>query len=188
MPLFQIRTRSRNGVSRTRPRAGRSNTNRSHSFERLVGNGDERRRGKPEPAERPPDERNAGSLRCRAVSFGVPCASAVPFAQRLRVARRDVGIFRIAADRRRDLPGARALRALGEIDDDGDARARRAGGTRRAALRPSTSVAAEVMQTSARSMSTSAREQIGVGHVHDRVRLRARSRCAWRRARSRARR
>ena len=48
-------------------------------------------------------------------------AHGVPLAERLRIARRDVGILRVAADAARDLPRAAALAALGEIDHDRDA-------------------------------------------------------------------
>src|SRR4029079_14358893 len=49
-------------------------------------------------------------------------AQRFPFAERLRIARRHVGILRVAADIVRDLPRTGALAVFGEIDDDGDAR------------------------------------------------------------------
>ena len=45
----------------------------------------------------------------------------LPFPQRLRVARRDVGILRVFADGGKDLPGTRAFGADGFLDHDGDA-------------------------------------------------------------------
>src|SRR5436853_5836686 len=42
----------------------------------------------------------------------------LPFAQRLRVARRDVREFGVAADGREDFPRPRALGADGFLDDD----------------------------------------------------------------------
>ena len=44
----------------------------------------------------------------------------LPFAHRIGIARRDVGEFLVAADLRRDLPGAGAFASLSRLEDDGD--------------------------------------------------------------------
>src|SRR5665213_1329101 len=45
----------------------------------------------------------------------------LPFAQRLRVARRDIRVFRVFADAGQDLPRPRAFGAYRLFDHDGDA-------------------------------------------------------------------
>ena len=83
-----------------------------------------------------------------------PASQRLPFAQRLRVARRHVGIFGVAADGGEDFPRPRAFGAGGLLDHDGDAghvvQPERRGG--RVVL---VTIAFEVMQTSARSISNS---------------------------------
>src|SRR6187397_252078 len=118
MPVFQVSTRSTNGATFTTPLLAKSKTLSSHSFDAwsstqaiaavaspIAVNG---------PQKTPPRATIKRSLRRLAHGF--------PFAERLRVARRDVGILWIAADGLQDFPGPRAFAAFGEVYDDRDAR------------------------------------------------------------------
>src|SRR5262245_30052157 len=113
MPLFQAMTRSRNGVSRTGARTGRSKTWRSQSFEAwsiaalTTATASPRRISGPDIGM---------TLHCSAA------ARCVPFAQRLGVARRHIRKARLRADARQDLPRARATLAVGTPHLDRDAR------------------------------------------------------------------
>src|SRR6266704_7206833 len=110
MPVFQVSTRSRNGVKCTIPRLARSNQNSSHSFAAWSA----------APAM-------SAAIRPRRVSGPWKyCTSLrrlrhrVPFAQRLRVARAHVGVLRIGAHGGEDLPRARAFPPLGRTRHDRD--------------------------------------------------------------------
>src|SRR5690349_9086122 len=105
--MFQASTRSKNGVTFTTPRRARSKPFSSQSFE-------------------------AWSATSVATAARMPARSGVmagrsdrhperlPFAQRLSIARGDVGIFGVLADIRQDLPGAGAFGADRFLDHDRD--------------------------------------------------------------------
>ena len=102
-------------------------------------------------------------------------AHRVPFAQRLRVARRHVGIVRIGADARARFSTSARTCCLRPASARPRRPSRRRAGRRPPAPRLRPASTAEVMQTSARSTSDERGEQLRVGDVHDRRRLQRRA-------------
>src|SRR5436190_21073470 len=117
MPVFQVSTRSTKGMTLTMSLSARPNTWSSHSFDAWSNTPAIAAAVRPSAVSGPQNMREGACIRrsLRGLAHGFP------FPERLRVARRDVGILRIGADVVRDLPGARALPAFGEVHDDGHA-------------------------------------------------------------------
>src|SRR4029079_10990021 len=118
MPVFQVSTRSTKGISLTSPLPARSKTLSSHSFDTWSSTQAIAALPSPKAVNGPQNMRDPAAIRRSLRGF----AHGFPFAERLRVARRDVGISRIAAHGLQDFPGARALAAFGEVHNDRDAR------------------------------------------------------------------
>src|SRR5579864_7430640 len=114
MPVFQVRTRSANGVTGTAPRPARSKASRSQNFAAWSRAQAITAMTSPKALSDPHIELRCASPRAAsATPLLRRLAHVFPLAQSLCVARRDVGIFRIGADRRRDFPRAGAFFALG---------------------------------------------------------------------------
>ena len=105
MPTFQASQRSKNGVTLTTPRLGEVEHVEQPQLARLI--------------ERERDQRSDDAGAQGTVHTVTP--SAFHSRKRQRVARRDVGIFRVLADGRQDLPRPRAFAADRLLDHDGDA-------------------------------------------------------------------
>src|SRR5437763_2468204 len=117
MPVFQVSTSSTNGMILTTPLSARPNTWSSHSFDAWSSTPAIAAAVSPSAVSGPQNMREGACIRrsLRGLAHGFP------FPERLRVARSDVGILRIGADVVRDLPGARALPAFGEVHHHGHA-------------------------------------------------------------------
>ena len=172
MPGFQVSTRSRNGVRWTMPAIGEIEREQQPELHGLIERADDRGRDQAEAGERAVEVLRA-SRHSAAFAW-----HRVPFAQRLRVARRDVGIVRIGADRAaRSSTSARTCvpsASFGTTATPCTSSSRNAS----AGPSPSTSVAAEVMRDLGEIDVDQRGEQVGVGDVDDRAPPRARSRCA----------
>src|ERR1043166_2528818 len=109
MPVFQVSTSSTNGMTSTTPLSARLNTLSSHSFDAWSSTQVIAAAVNPSAVSGPQNMREGACIRrsLRGLAHGFP------FPERLRVARRDVGVLRIGADVVRDFPGARALSAFG---------------------------------------------------------------------------
>src|SRR5215203_6588769 len=118
MPVFQVSTRSTNGATLTTPWLARSKTLSSHSFDAWSSAQVIAAAASPIAVNGPQNIPARAAIRrsLRRLAHGFP------FAERLRVARRDVGILRVRADIVGDFPGARAFAAFGEVHDDCDTR------------------------------------------------------------------
>src|SRR5258708_3574297 len=117
MPVFQVSTSSTNGMTVTTPSSARPNTWSSHSFDAWSRRPAIAATVSPSAVSGPQNMREGACIRRSLRGL----ADGFPFPERLRVARRDVGILWVGADVMRDLPGARALSAFGEVYDDGQA-------------------------------------------------------------------
>src|SRR5258708_9093286 len=97
--------------------SARSNSLSSHSFDAWSSTPGIAAAVSPSAVSGPQNMREGACIRrsLRGLAHGFP------FPERLRVARRDVGILRVGADIVRDLPGARALPAFGEVHHHGHA-------------------------------------------------------------------
>src|SRR6185369_9051012 len=117
IPVFQVSTRSTNGMILTTPLSASPNTSSSHSLDAWSRTQAIAAAVSPNAVSGPQNMRAGACIRrsLRGLAHGFP------FPERLRVARRDVGILRIGADVVRDLPGARALAAFGEVHHHRDA-------------------------------------------------------------------
>src|SRR3954465_8379798 len=113
MPVFQVSTKSRNGVMCTIPRSARSNTSSSQSLDAWSI-------AQTISATTAPKRVNGPHAYSRSTLLR-RLRHRVPFAQRLGVARRDVRVVRVGADGQRDFPGARALLAFRTVRNDRDA-------------------------------------------------------------------
>src|SRR3954451_17827773 len=118
MPVFQVSTRSTNGATFTTPWLARSNTLSSHSFDAWSSTQAIAAVASPMAVNGPQNIPIRAAIRrsLRRLAHGFP------FAERLRVARRDIGVLRIAADAVGDFPGARALTTFGKVDHHRHAR------------------------------------------------------------------
>src|SRR5437764_4611879 len=118
MPVFQVSTSSVNGMTSTTPLSARPNTLSSDSFDAWSSTEVIAAAVSPSAVSGPQNMREGACIRRSLRGL----AQGFPFPERLRVARRDVGILRVGADIARDLPGARALSAFGEVHHHGHAR------------------------------------------------------------------
>src|SRR5215203_5550906 len=118
MPVFQVSTRSTNGATFTTPWLARSKTLSNHSFDAWSSTQAIAAVASPIAVSGPQNIPARAAIRrsLRGLAHGFP------FAERLRVARRDVGILRIRADIMGNFPGPRAFAAFGEVHDDRDTR------------------------------------------------------------------
>src|SRR3954452_11725295 len=118
MPVFQVSTRSTNGATFTTPWLARSNTLRSHSFDAWSSTQAIAAVASPMAVNGPQNIPIRAAIRrsLRRLAHGFP------FAERLRVARRDIGVLRISTDIEGDFPRPRAFAAFGEVHDDRDTR------------------------------------------------------------------
>src|SRR5258708_28515402 len=117
MPVFQVSISSTNGMTLTTPSSARPNTRSSQSFDAWSRTPAIAATVSPSAVSGPQNMREGACIRRSLRGL----AEGFPFPQRLRVARRDVGILWVCADVVRDLPGARALPAFGEGYDEGHA-------------------------------------------------------------------
>src|SRR4029078_4432735 len=117
MPVFQVSTSSTNGMTLTTPLSARSNPWSSHSFDAWSSTAVIAAAESPSAVSGPRNMRECAGIRrsLRRLAHGFP------FAERLGVAWRDVGVLRVGADVVRDLPGARTLAAFGEVHHHGHA-------------------------------------------------------------------
>src|SRR5579864_6989610 len=114
MPVFQVRMRSANGVTGTAPRPARSKASSSQNFTAWSRTQAIRATTSPKALSAPQMAlRRASPRAASATPLLRRLAHIFPLTQSLSVARRDVGIFRIGADRRRDFPRPGAFFALG---------------------------------------------------------------------------
>src|SRR5258708_1991841 len=102
MPVFQVSTTSTKGITLTTPLSARSNTLSSQTFDAWSSTQAIAAAVSPTAVSGPQNIRAGACIRrlLRGLAHGFP------FPERLRVARRDVGILRVGADVVRDLPGA----------------------------------------------------------------------------------
>src|SRR6476620_3840659 len=117
MPVFQVSTSSTNGMTLTTPLSARSNPWSSHSFDAWSSTAVIAAAESPSAVSGPRNMRECAGIRrsLRRLAHGFP------FAERLGVAWRDVGVLRVGADVVRDVPGARTLAAFGEVHHHGHA-------------------------------------------------------------------